>query len=866
MAALMPHTCEYPALPTYILTCLQDQRQTGRMCDVNIKVGSSSFPAHRCVLCACSGYFKALFTDSDASSVELRLVTEKGVSVLLDYMYTARLQLTAGVAQEVMLAAVYLQVTDIMEDCTAYLGRTFQQSQLAGQRSTVSMATVSQHGRQDSSDRDNNFSEEEGESQRRIHVHQSGEPSRRRVSRDTSKDAVNHMVQGGSRLDRVHDGRSNSSNHKAVSKANVGNRLKGVHDGRASLTNHTSALSSEVGSRQEGVHDGRASSTNQMPALQLEVGNRPAGVHDGRASSTNHISGSQSTVGYKLEEVSDGTEEEVNKTVCIQSSQDNSMDVLSSSPVIVKQEPAENDANLSSEIQNSSSIVEHQLYSEFPDCTFGSSAESRSLAVTAESSSHSVDRINTIANTLFQQQQEFYKDGANSQHNQSNAVFQPGNQNIQTFATGAYGPLNSLQGLFPMPSDPLIPVDLWPVTSDTRSAGIDTSFYSRPQNKHVCVKCGAAFKYASSLRAHKLYKHSNARPFICSTCGYSFKDKSMLKRHSRVHKKWPQTCSSLPTQVGIAAVDKTSCAADNMPVPSSVCTTPTTLTGTGNTSVEGSCTSASWSEDSPQVQRHSDVSMMSDQSSIDGTEAPTLWTTTEGGSLLQAGLQGHQNNRKEEDDANTCDRTAPPALSPGNAARQSTGNETISQVNMFATMLPRSTSMLLTSEGQSDIQGRTLESSMMRGGGDLGDSNPRSHQQTTLRCGQAVVTCPSALQHQGSVGNTTVSYSNAGSFTSIPGASTSIQSMSSLSVMADGASPSQHHPVAMETSAGTSPKVFCCTECSAVFKYDSSLRAHKLYKHSNARPFVCQDCGYAFKAKGMLLRHRRSQHPKPDGL
>ncbi|CAH1252313.1 ZBTB46 [Branchiostoma lanceolatum] len=562
MAALMPHTCEYPALPTYILTCLQDQRQTGRMCDVNIKVGSSSFPAHRCVLCACSGYFKALFTDSDASSVELRLVTERGVSVLLDYMYTARLQLTAGVAQEVMLAAVYLQVTDIMEDCTAYLGRTFQQSQLAGQRSTVSMATVSQHGRQDSSDRGNNVSEE-GESQRRIHVDQSGEPSRRRVSRDTSEDAVNHMVEGGSRLDRVHEGRSNSSNHKAVSKANVGNRLKGVHDGRASLTNHTSALSSEVGSRQEGVHDGRASSTNHMSALRSEMGNRLEEMHDGRASSSNHM-------------------------------------------------PA--------------------LQSE--------------------------------------------------------------------------------------------------------------------------------------------------------------------------------------------------------------------------------------SEDNPQVQGHSNVlNTAPEQSDVDVTEAPTLWTTTEGGSLLQAGLQDNQNNRKEEDDVNTCDRTAPPALSPGTAARQSTGNETISQVNMFATMLPRSCSMSLTSEGQ----GRTPESSMMRGGGDLGDSIPRSHQQTTLRSGQAVVTGPSTLQHQGSVGNTTVSYSNAGSFASIPGASTT-QNMATFSVMAAGANPSQHHPVTMETSAGTSPKVFCCTECNAVFKYDSSLRAHKLYKHSNARPFVCQDCGYAFKAKGMLLRHRRSQHPKPDGL
>ncbi|XP_078580032.1 uncharacterized protein LOC144864117 [Branchiostoma floridae x Branchiostoma japonicum] len=812
MAALMPHTCQYPALPTRILSCLQEQRQAGQMCDVIIKVGSRSFPAHRGVLCACSGYFKALFTDSEASSVELRLVTEKGVSVLLDYMYTARLHLTAGDAQEVMLAAVYLQVSDIMEDCTAYLGHTFQQSQLVGQRSTVSMETIP-HGRQDN--RENNVSEE-GESQ-----------SRPRVSRDTSGDAVNHMDQGGSGLDRAHDGRCYPANHRTGSQANVGNRLREMHDGRSSSTNHT-------------------------PALQSETGNRPEGVHDGRSSAANHTSGSQNTVVYRQGEVSEGTEVQVNKTGCLQSGQDNSKDVLTSSLITIKQEPEENDATLSSEVEDNPSLVEHHSHSEFPDCSFGASTESFSPTVTTVSSSHSVDRINTIANTLFQQHQEIYDKDSMNVHHQNRAVVPPGNQNMQAtlppFATGGYGPLNSLQGLFPMSSDPLASVDLWSVTSDTRSGSLDTSFYSRPQNKHVCVKCGASFKYASSLRAHKLYKHSNARPFICSTCGYSFKDKSMLKRHSRVHKKGPQTCVSLPSQVGIAAVDKSSCPADSIPVSSRECATPTSPTRAGDTNMEKSHSSAAQNENSLQVQGHNHGDIMPDQSGVDGTEAPTRWTT-EGGSLLQAGLQGNQ----KEEDGNTFDRTTPPRVDPDTA-----GSETINQVNMFSTMLPKSTPMLLTSEGVAS----TTESSMTREGNDLGEDNPRSHQQTTLGHGQAVVTCPSTFRNQGDVGNTAVSYIS--SFISRPDVSTT-QNEALFSMMAVGASPSQYHQVAMETPAEMSPKAFCCTECSAVFKYDSSLRAHKLYKHSNARPFVCQDCGYAFKAKGMLLRHRRSQHPKPDG-
>ncbi|KAI8503050.1 zinc finger and BTB [Branchiostoma belcheri] len=376
MAALMPHTCQYPSLPSHILTCLQQQRQTGSMCDVNIKVGGRSFPAHRCVLCACSGYFKALFTEREVQSVELRLVTEKGLSVLLDYMYTAQLQLTAGDAQEVMLAAVYLQVTDIMEDCTAYLGHTFQQSQLAGHRSTVAMATMSQHGRQDNSHGENSASEERAESERRINVEQSGERSGPRQVRDTCGDAVHQIDAGqsGSGLDRVHDGVSNSVNHIPGGQANVGNRLKGLHDGKSNSTNHRSA---EVGDRLERVHDGRSSSTNHRPALKDEVGDREERVHDVRASSTNLTSGSQATIGYSQEEEYDGTEK-VNKTGCSQTSQDNSMDAsLGSSPVIVKQEPAESDENPSSETQDSSAMDEHCSYSEFPDCTFGSESFSQ---------------------------------------------------------------------------------------------------------------------------------------------------------------------------------------------------------------------------------------------------------------------------------------------------------------------------------------------------------------------------------------------------------------------------------------------------------------------------------------------------------
>lgn len=84
-------------------------RKEGSVCDVTIKAGEKSFPAHRCVLAAVSNYFKAMFTSSLSESHQ-DVVTINGISptileLLFDYAYSAEVKITKNNVQNLLAAA-----------------------------------------------------------------------------------------------------------------------------------------------------------------------------------------------------------------------------------------------------------------------------------------------------------------------------------------------------------------------------------------------------------------------------------------------------------------------------------------------------------------------------------------------------------------------------------------------------------------------------------------------------------------------------------------------------------------------------------------------------------------------------------------
>ncbi|KFW05534.1 Zinc finger and BTB domain-containing protein 8B, partial [Eurypyga helias] len=95
-------------------------------CDCSIIVEGRIFKAHKNILFANSGYFRALLIhyiqDSGRhSTASLDIVTSEAFSIILDFLYSGKLDLCGENVIEVMSAASYLQMTDVVNFCKTYI-------------------------------------------------------------------------------------------------------------------------------------------------------------------------------------------------------------------------------------------------------------------------------------------------------------------------------------------------------------------------------------------------------------------------------------------------------------------------------------------------------------------------------------------------------------------------------------------------------------------------------------------------------------------------------------------------------------------------------------------------------------------------
>ncbi|XP_048206735.1 zinc finger and BTB domain-containing protein 8A isoform X2 [Perognathus longimembris pacificus] len=110
----------------HLLQQLNEQRRQDVFCDCSILVEGKVFKAHRNVLFASSGYFKMLLSQNSKETCQPTTATFQAFSpdtftVILDFVYSGKLSLTGQNVIEVMSAASFLQMTDVISVCKTFI-------------------------------------------------------------------------------------------------------------------------------------------------------------------------------------------------------------------------------------------------------------------------------------------------------------------------------------------------------------------------------------------------------------------------------------------------------------------------------------------------------------------------------------------------------------------------------------------------------------------------------------------------------------------------------------------------------------------------------------------------------------------------
>ncbi|KAM8975946.1 zinc finger and BTB domain-containing protein 8A.1-A-like [Pelodytes ibericus] len=111
---------------TRLLQQLDEQRHRDLFCDCHIVVEGKTFKAHRNVLFASSGYFKMLLSQScrdggQPTTATFDVFSADTFTAILDYVYSGKLPLSGQNVIEVMSAASYLQMTDVISVCKMFI-------------------------------------------------------------------------------------------------------------------------------------------------------------------------------------------------------------------------------------------------------------------------------------------------------------------------------------------------------------------------------------------------------------------------------------------------------------------------------------------------------------------------------------------------------------------------------------------------------------------------------------------------------------------------------------------------------------------------------------------------------------------------
>ncbi|XP_074646921.1 kelch-like protein 7 [Tubulanus polymorphus] len=120
------------------LQMLQSFRNDKILCDVELLVDNTKILAHRCVLAAFSPYFRAMFCAGMAETfvyqVEMKDINPLSLKQLIDFAYTAEIQIDINNVQELLMTADLLEIDSVKSVCCQFLSKQLHPSNCLGIR------------------------------------------------------------------------------------------------------------------------------------------------------------------------------------------------------------------------------------------------------------------------------------------------------------------------------------------------------------------------------------------------------------------------------------------------------------------------------------------------------------------------------------------------------------------------------------------------------------------------------------------------------------------------------------------------------------------------------------------------------------
>ena len=131
-----------------VLASLNDLRIHRELCDVELIVDDVRIPAHKSILCACSPYFKAMFTssysESSQGSVVIREVSSTALELLVQYFYTSEVYITTENVQELLSASCMFQIMPLKDACCEFMRRHLGVTNCLGVRAMADLHSCAQ--------------------------------------------------------------------------------------------------------------------------------------------------------------------------------------------------------------------------------------------------------------------------------------------------------------------------------------------------------------------------------------------------------------------------------------------------------------------------------------------------------------------------------------------------------------------------------------------------------------------------------------------------------------------------------------------------------------------------------------------------